>query len=70
MQARGGYQLYVEGNASGGLSAEDLRSRTDVAGVARSSWCDRGRSDETVDEVFDWWATGITDASCRRPTAP
>jgi putative ABC transport system permease protein len=60
VQAGGSYDLLVDSNPSGGLTAEDLASEPDVAAVAPVL---RGRIDGRIDETADgfgnWRATGI-----------
>ncbi|MGI9596992.1 MAG: FtsX-like permease family protein, partial [Acidimicrobiales bacterium] len=63
VQAGGGYDLYADSNASGGLTAEDLSTRPGIETVApvRRARLE-GRSDESVDGSFSWRATGIDRA--------
>lgn len=62
-QAGGDYDLYVDSNASSGLTTDDLANRDGietVAGVRRGRL--DGRADETVDGSFGWRATGIDES--------
>ncbi len=60
VQAGGGYDLYIDSNASGGVTATDLADRPQVDAVAavRRGRID-GRADETVDGTFSWRVSGI-----------
>ena len=62
VQAGGGYDLYLDANATSGLTASDLAARSDideVAPVVRGRLT--GRTDEADDTVAGWRATGIDE---------
>ncbi|MCP5031520.1 MAG: FtsX-like permease family protein [Actinomycetia bacterium] len=62
VQAGGGYDLYLDANASSGLTATDLTARGDVdtvAPVLRGHIL--GRSDEADDTLAGWRTSGIDE---------
>lgn len=63
LQAGGGYELFVESNASSGLTAEDLSATDGVEAVAPiTRGVVEGRSDPDALDTDDWEASGVTAA--------